>query len=65
MKVGDLVKENWGIQRIGIIVAEVSRPPTSRRRLFKVLWDRHSPTLPETLTGPLWESQAEVISESR
>ena len=65
MKVGDLVKENWGLERTGIIVAEV---PASwyqkRRRLFKVLWDRYSPTSP-TLTGPLWESQAEVVSESR
>ena len=65
MKVGDLVKESWGLERVGIVVAEVPRPPCrSHRRLFKVLWDRHSPTLP-TLTGPLWESQAEVISESR
>ena len=65
MKVGDLVKENWGLERTGIVVAEV---PVSwyqrRRRLFKVLWDAPSPTFP-TMIGPLWESQAEVISESR
>lgn len=65
MKVGDLVKENWGMERVGVIVAEV---PCSwyrkSRRLFKVLWDTHSPASP-SLTGPLWESQAEVISESR
>ena len=64
MKVGDLVKETWGMERAGIIFAEVPRPPSSRRRLFKVLWDTHSPTLP-TLIGPLWESQAEVINEGR
>ncbi len=65
MKVGDLVKESWGLERVGIVVEEVPRPPCrSHRRLFKVLWDRHSPTFP-TLIGPLWESQAEIISESR
>ena len=65
MKVGDLVKENWGMERTGIVLAEIPRPPySSRRRLFEVLWNRHSPTSP-TLTGPLSESQAEVISESR
>ena len=64
MKVGDLIKESWGLERVGIVVAEVPRPSSSSRRLFKVLWDTHSPTFP-TLTGPLWESQAEVISEGR
>ena len=64
MKVGDLVKESWGMERVGIVVAEVPRPLSSRRRLFKVLWDARSPTYP-TLMGPLWESQAEVINESR
>ena len=65
MKVGDLVKESWGMERTGIVLAEVPRPPYStRRRLFKVLWTTPSPTSP-TLTGPLWESQAEVINESR
>jgi hypothetical protein len=64
VKVGDLVKESWGMERTGIVVAEVPRPLSSRRRLFKVLWDARSPTIP-TLMGPLWESQAEVISESR
>ena len=65
MKPGDLVKESWGLERVGIVLAEVPRPPCrSHRRLFKVLWDRISPTLP-TLTGALWESHAEIISESR
>lgn len=64
MKIGDLVKESWGLKRIGIVVAEVPRPLQYRRRLFKVLWDAPSPTSP-TMTGPLWESQAEVISEGR
>lgn len=64
MKVGDLVKESWGMERTGIVLAELSRPLSSRRRLFKVLWDAQSPTSP-TLMGPIWESQAEVISESR
>ena len=65
MKAGDLVKENYGMERTGIIVVEVPREmSTFRRRLFKVLWNTPSPTSP-TLIGPLWESQAEVISESR
>ena len=65
MKVGDLVKENWGMERSGIIVAEVGRTSGGhRRRLFKVLWDRQCPTNP-TLIGPLWETQAEILSESR
>ena len=65
MKVGDLVKETWGMERSGIIIAEVGRTSGGhRRRLFKVLWDSLSPTNP-TLIGPLWETQAEVISEGR
>ena len=65
MKVGDLVKENWGMERIGIIIAEVARTSGGhRRRLFKALWNVQSPANP-TLVGPLWELQAEVISESR
>ena len=65
MKVGDLVKENWGMERTGIIIAEVGRTSGGhRRRLFKVLWDTGSPTSPG-LIGPLWELQAEVINESR
>ena len=66
MKVGDLVKENWGMERTGVVLEELPRPPSSpvRLRLFKVLWGTYSPTHP-TLIGPLWESQAEVISESR
>lgn len=65
MKIGDLVKETWGLERSGIIIAEVGRTSGGhRRRLFKVLWDTLSPANP-TLIGPLWETQAEVISESR
>ena len=65
MKVGDLVKETWGMERSGILIAEVGRTSGGhRRRLFKVLWDSLSPTNP-TLIGPLWETQAEVISEGR
>ena len=63
MKVGDLIKENWGMERTGVVLVEVPRPPSSRRRLFKVLWN--TPTISGSLTGPLWESQAEVINESR
>ena len=65
MKVGDLVKENWGMERSGIIIEEVGRTSGGHhRRLFKVLWDTLSPASP-TLIGPLWETQAEVINESR
>ena len=65
MKVGDLVRETWGMERSGIIIAEVGRTSGGhRRRLFKVLWDSFSPASP-TLIGPLWETQAEVINESR
>ncbi len=64
MKVGDLVKENWGMDRTGVIIAEVSRTLSPPTRLFKVLWNRQSP-VDSTLIGPAWESQVEVISESR
>ena len=60
MQVGDLVKESWGLERVGVVVAEVPRPPCrSHRRLFKVLWS--TPTISGSLTGPLRESKAEVI----
>ena len=59
MKVGDLVRENWGQQRIGVIVEKIPKP-NGYRRLFKVLWNKHSPSLP-TLVGPAWEPDLEVI----
>ena len=61
MKVGDLIKQTYGKERTGIIVAEV---PCSwyrkSRRLYKVLWNTPTPS-----TGPCWESQVELINESR
>ena len=64
MKVGDLVKEKRLQERTGIIVAEVPRSLGFHNRLFKVLWNELSPTLP-TLVGPAWCNQLEVIGESR
>ena len=68
VKVGDLVREIGLQERTGVIVmdlnAERLRYPTGRTRLFKVLWNELSPTLP-TLVGPAWSNQLEVINESR
>ena len=65
MKVGDLVKQSGhGLERTGIIISEVPRSLGFHSRLFKVLWNKRSPTLP-TLIGPAWESKMEVINESR
>lgn len=64
MKVGDLVREKRLQKRTGIIVAEVRRDEDFNNRLFKILWDTSSPSLP-TLVGPAWCNQLEVISESR
>jgi len=64
VKVGDLVKEKGLQERTGIIVAEVRRDVDFHNRLFKVLWNKLSPTLP-TLVGPAWCNQLEAINESR
>ena len=66
MKVGDLVKETGLQERTGVIVESVltSRYDGARVKLYKVLWNRLSPTLP-TLVGPAWRNQLEVINESR
>ena len=69
MKVGDLVREIGLQERTGVIVADLGkRPPRGSRsaytKLFKVLWNELSPTLP-TLVGPAWCNQLEVINESR
>ena len=65
MKVGDLVKESkFGLARAGIIVEEIHTAALRRSRLFKVLWNKRSPTLP-TLIGPVWESEVELVNESR
>ena len=68
MKVGDLVREEDHPERIGVIVADLNaerlRHPSGLTRLFKVLWNGASPTLP-TLAGPAWCTDLEVISESR
>jgi hypothetical protein len=66
MKVGDLVRQGGhGLERTGIIVSTVHFERFGfHSRLFNVLWNKRSPTLP-TLVGPAWESKIEVISESR
>ena len=65
MQVGDLVRQSGhGLERTGIIVSEVPRALGFHGRLFKVLWNTPSPTLP-TLMGPVWESKMELINESR
>jgi len=69
VKAGDLVREKGLQERTGVIVVCLSDKtrlvhPRGRIRLFKVLWNELSPTLP-TLIGPAWCNQLEVISESR
>ena len=68
MKVGDLVREKGLQERTGVVVADLNaerlRHPSGRTRLFKVLWNGLSPTLP-TLVGPAWCTDLDVISESR
>ena len=66
MKVGDLVRELGLQERTGVIVESTftSRYDGARVKLYKVLWNRLSPTLP-TLVGPAWRNQLEVINENR
>ena len=68
MKVGDLVREIGLQERTGVIIEDTGRLTTlrdgARVKLYKVLWNRLSPTLP-TLVGPAWRNQLEVINESR
>ena len=63
MKVGDLVREKALQRRTGVIM-EVIQRSSHLLPIYKVLWNRHSPTLP-TLTGPAWSYELEVINESR
>ena len=66
MKVGDLVREMGLQERTGVIVESTFtiRYDGARVKLYKVLWNRLSPTLP-TLVGPAWRNQLEVINENR
>ena len=63
MKVGDLVREVGLQERTGVILQVIQRS-SHAQVIYKVLWNRHSPTLP-SLAGPAWPSQLEVISEGR
>ena len=63
MKVGDLVREKALQRRTGVVM-EVIQRSSHALPIYKVLWNRHSPTLP-TLAGPAWPYQLEVINESR
>ena len=63
MKLGDLVREKGLQERTGVVV-DVYRGYAGQSKLYKVLWNKLSPTLP-TLIGPAWCNQLEVISESR
>ena len=65
VKVGDLVREKGLQERTGVIVQVIQYSSlVDPQMIYKVLWSRHSPTLP-TLTGPAWPDQLEVINESR
>lgn len=67
MKAGDLVREIGLQERTGVIIEDTERLNTldgARVKLYKVLWNRLSPTLP-TLVGPAWRNQLEVINENR
>ena len=63
MKIGDLVREKGLQERTGVIV-QVIQHSSHAQVVYKVLWNRHSPTLP-TLAGPAWPNQLELINESR
>ena len=65
MKVGDLVREKGLQERTGVIVQMIQYSSlVNPKVIYKVLWSRHSPTLP-TLAGPAWPNQLELINESR
>ena len=68
MKAGDLVREVGLQERTGVIVTDLNGErlvhPRGRTRLFKVLWNKLSPTSP-TLIGAAWCNQLEIINESR
>lgn len=65
MKVGDLVREKGLQERTGVIVQVIQYSSLVNPQVIcKVLWNRHSPTLP-TLAGPAWPDQLELINESR
>ena len=63
MKIGDLVREKGLQERTGVVV-EVRCGYAGQSKLYKVLWNKLSPTLP-TLIGPAWCNQLEVINENR
>ena len=65
MKIGDLVRERGLQERTGVIVQVIQYASlVNPQVIYKVLWNRHSPTLP-TLAGPAWPNQLELINESR
>lgn len=63
MKVGDLVREVGLQERTGVIMQVIQHSPNVKV-MYRVLWNRHSPTLP-TLAGPAWPDQLELINENR
>lgn len=63
MKVGDLVREIGLQERTGVVMQVIQHSPNVKV-MYRVLWNRLSPTLP-TLAGPAWPDQLELISESR
>ncbi len=63
MKVGDLVREVGLQKRTGIVMRVIQYSPQAQV-IYKVLWNRHSPSLP-TLAGPAWPDQLEIVNESR
>ena len=63
MKVGDLVREIGLQERTGVVMQVIQHSPNVKV-MYRVLWNRHGPTLP-TLAGPAWPDQLELINENR
>ena len=70
MKVGDLVKENWGLERVGVVLSSIRRSTARDNWEMGVMYGDVHPVVDVLISGTGEKAvcdidHLEVISESR
>ena len=70
MKVGDLVRENWGLERVGVVLSSIRRSTARDNWKMGVMYGDVHPVVDVLVSGTGEKAvcdidQLELISESR
>jgi len=70
MKVGDLVRENWGLERVGVVLSSIRRSTPLDNHEMGVMYGDVHPVVDVLVSGTVEKAvcdidQLELISEAR